>query len=166
VRALAKKVRAELRTPIHALVNVAGGFALSGPVADSDLDVWQRQIAINLTTAYLATREFLPMLRETRGAVVYFASEAALPRSQVEGMAAYAAAKAGVVALMRAVAQEERANGVRANALAPGSIRTTTNVKAMGDRESLIERAGVAAAVVYLCSDDARAISGQVIPLG
>jgi NAD(P)-dependent dehydrogenase (short-subunit alcohol dehydrogenase family) len=166
VSALAKKVRAELRTPLHALVNVAGGFALSGPVADSELDVWQRQIAINLTTAYLATREFLPMLRETGGAVVYFASEAALPRSQVGGMAAYAVAKAGVVVLMRAVAQEERVHGVRANALAPNSIRTATNVKAMGDSETLIERADVASAAVYLCSDDARAITGQVIPLG
>jgi NAD(P)-dependent dehydrogenase (short-subunit alcohol dehydrogenase family) len=163
---LATKVRAELSLPIHALVNVAGGFALSGPVANSEPDAWHRQIAINLTTAYLATRAFLPMLRETRGALVYFASEAALPRSRVAGMAAYAAAKAGVVMLMRAVAQEERANGVRANALAPGSIRTTTNVKAMGDRETFIERSDVAAAAVYLCSDDARAITGQVIALG
>jgi NAD(P)-dependent dehydrogenase (short-subunit alcohol dehydrogenase family) len=166
VSALAKKVRADQRLPVHALVNVAGGFAMSGPVAESDFAVWQQQLAINLTTAYLATREFLPLLRETHGAIVYFASEAALPGGQAAEKAAYAAAKAGVLVLMRAVAQEERVNGVRANALAPGSIRTASNVKAMGDSEALIERADVAAAVVYLCSDGARAISGQVIPLG
>jgi NAD(P)-dependent dehydrogenase (short-subunit alcohol dehydrogenase family) len=165
VAALAQRVHAE-QAAVHALVNVAGGFAMSGPVAESDIDVWQRQLAINLTTAYLATKEFLPMLRATHGAIVYFASEAALPGSQVAGKSAYAAAKAGVVMLMRAVAQEERANSVRANALAPSSIRTATNIKAMGDSEAFIERTDVAAAVVYLCSDDARAISGQVIPLG
>ena len=147
------------------MVNGAGGFALSGPVAESDPQLWQRQLAINLTTAYLATREFVPLLRSARGAIVYFASEAVLPGGKAAGMAAYAAAKAGVVALMRAVAQEERDNGVRANALAPGAIRTASNVQAMGDRESFIERADVGAAVAYLCSDDARAISGQVIPL-
>jgi NAD(P)-dependent dehydrogenase (short-subunit alcohol dehydrogenase family) len=105
------------------------------------------------------------MVRAARGSVVYFASEAALAGSHVAGIAAYAAAKAGVVMLMRAVAQEERANGVRANALAPGSIRTATNVKSMGDSDRFIERADVAAASLYLCSDDAHAISGQVIPL-
>jgi len=66
---------------------------------------------------------------------------------------------------MRAVAQEERDNGVRANALAPTSIRTATNVKAMGDKVRYVERDEVAQAVVYLCSEDASAISGQLIAL-
>lgn len=166
VNAVATRVHEDHGSSVRALVNVAGGFAMSGPVAESDMEAWQRQFEINLTTAYLATRAFLPMVRAARGAIVYFASEAVLPGSRVGGMAAYAAAKAGVVMLMRAVAQEERTNGVRANALAPGSIRTATNVKSMGDSNRLIERADVAAASLYLCSDDATAISGQVIPLG
>jgi NAD(P)-dependent dehydrogenase (short-subunit alcohol dehydrogenase family) len=166
VSALASRVHEDHGPGVRALLNVAGGFALSGPVAESDIDTWQRQFGINLTTAYHTTRAFLPMVRAARGSIVYFASEVVLPSSRVAGVAAYAAAKAGVVMLMRAVAQEERANGVRANALAPGSIRTATNVKSMGDSDRLIERADVAAAALYLCSDAAHAISGQVIPLG
>jgi NAD(P)-dependent dehydrogenase (short-subunit alcohol dehydrogenase family) len=81
-------------------------------------------------------------------------------------MAAYAAAKSGVLALMRAVAEEERATGVRANALAPTAIRTAANLDSMGENVRYVEREEVADAVLFLCSDGASAISGQVIRLG
>ena len=151
---------------LDALVALAGGFAMSGPVAESDPAIWQRQMTINLTTAYLTTRAFLPALRTAGGAIVYFASAAALPGGAVAGMAAYAAAKSGVVALMRAVAADERAYHVRANALAPTSIRTAANLRSMGDQPSYVEREQVAAAVCWLCSAEASAVTGQVIRLG
>jgi NAD(P)-dependent dehydrogenase (short-subunit alcohol dehydrogenase family) len=165
VAALVTRVQRDHGDRVDALVNMAGGFASSGSVADGDVDAWQRLLAINLTTAYLSTRAFLPLLRAGNGAIVYFASEAALPGSRIAGMAAYAVAKAGVVTLMQAVAQEERANGVRANALAPGAIRTAANLESMGADKRYVEREDVAAAVVWLCSDDARAVTGQVIRL-
>ena len=150
----------------HALVCAAGGFAATGPLDASDPDGWQRQFAINLTTAYLATRATLPALRRTRGAIVYFASAAALPGATGEGLAAYAAAKSGVLALMRAVAAEERAHGVRANAVAPTSIRTAANVAAMGDDAAWVTREEVASVVRWLCSAGAARISGEVVKLG
>jgi NAD(P)-dependent dehydrogenase (short-subunit alcohol dehydrogenase family) len=165
VAALATRVQRDHGDRLHALVNMAGGFASSGTVAEGDVDAWQRLVAINLTTAYLSTRTFLPLLRTGNGAIVYFASEAALPGSRIAGMAAYAVAKVGVVTLMQAVAQEERANGVRANALAPGAIRTAANLESMGADKRYVEREDVAAAVTWLCSDDARAVTGQVIRL-
>jgi NAD(P)-dependent dehydrogenase (short-subunit alcohol dehydrogenase family) len=122
-------------------------------------------MTINLTTAYLVTRAFLPLVRAGQGAIVYFASEAALPGAKVGNVAAYAAAKSGVVTLMRAVAQEERSNGVRANALAPTSIRTAANVQSMGENVRYVEREEVAATAAYLCSDDASAVNGQLIAL-
>jgi NAD(P)-dependent dehydrogenase (short-subunit alcohol dehydrogenase family) len=67
---------------------------------------------------------------------------------------------------MRAVADEERANGVRANAVAPTAIRTEANLSTMGDTTRYVEREDVAAAVSWLCSDASRAVSGQVIRLG
>jgi NAD(P)-dependent dehydrogenase (short-subunit alcohol dehydrogenase family) len=88
---------------IHALANVAGGFAMSGPVVDSDPAVLQRQLSINLGSAYGATRALLPFLRPARGAIVFMAAAAVLPGGKVAGMSAYVAAKAGVVALMRCV---------------------------------------------------------------
>ena len=150
---------------VDALVHMAGGFAMSGPVAESSLDVWQRQIAINLTTAYLTTRAFLPMLRIAKGAIVLCASEAAIPGSAGANRSAYAVAKTGVVTLMRSIANEERKNGVRANAVAPTSIRTAANIAAMGDGVRYIEREEVAAVVTFLCSAAATAISGELLPL-
>lgn len=151
---------------ISALVNIAGGFGMSGPVADSTLAVWHTQLSINVATAYLATRAFLPMLRAARGSIVYFSSAAALPGANVSRMWAYAAAKSSVIDLMRAVAEEERASGVRANALAPTAIRTEANLSSMSDKTKYVEREDVAAAVSWLCSDASRAVTGQVIRLG
>ncbi|MGH7626903.1 MAG: SDR family NAD(P)-dependent oxidoreductase [Gemmatimonadaceae bacterium] len=166
VAVLARDIAHAFGPRVDALINVAGGFGMTGPVADSTTSSWFTQFAINLTTAYLSTRAFLPALRAARGAIVYFASAAALPSARVANISAYAAAKSGVVALMRAVADEERTYGVRANAVAPTSIRTATNVQAMGGTGPYVEREDVAATVAWLCSDDAKAITGQVIRIG
>lgn len=155
-----------LPTSAGALVHLAGGFGADGPVGDSDPALLDRMLAINLRTAFVTTRALLPLLRAGRGAIVYFASAAVLPGATGTGTAAYAAAKAGVLALMRAVADEERAAGVRANAVAPIAIRTGDNVRSMGERARYVEREEVAATVRWLCSEDARAVTGQVIALG
>ena len=150
---------------IHALANVAGGFAMSGPVAESDPAVFQRQLAINLGSAYGATRACIPFMRAAGGGIVFMAAAAILPGGKVAGMAGYAAAKAGVTALMRAVAQEERPNGIRANALAPTAIRTGVNLDSMGDKFAYVERESVAGVIAFLCSKEAANITGQVIEL-
>ena len=152
---------------VDALVNIAGGFSMSGKVADSDPDAWSRQLGIGLTTAYLTTRAFLPLVRKRQGAVLFFASAAALPGGRIAEMSAYAVSKAGVITLMRSVAQEERDIGVRSNALAPTAIRTAANLETMGSATRYVEREEVADAVFFLCfSDAARSITGQVIQLG
>lgn len=151
---------------IHALANVAGGFAMSGPVADSDPVVFQRQLAINLGSAYGATRASLPLLRAAGGgSIVFMAAAAILPGGKVAGMSGYAASKAGVTALMRAVAQEERAHAIRANAIAPTAIRTGANLDSMGDKFAYVERESVAGVIAFLCSEEAVNITGQVIEL-
>lgn len=165
VAALAERVRDATAGRLHALVHLAGGFATSGPVADSDPAVWQRQFAINATTAYLTARAFLPVLRAVKGSIVFFASEAVLPGARAAERSAYVAAKGAVVSLMRAIAQEERVHGVRANAVAPTAIRTADNVAAMGADAPMVAREAVADVVLWLCSDASRAVSGQVIPV-
>ncbi|MFL5619737.1 MAG: SDR family NAD(P)-dependent oxidoreductase [Gemmatimonadaceae bacterium] len=163
VDALAARVRDATSGRVHALVHLAGGFAASGPVADSDPAAWTRQLTINFTTAYLTARAFLPLVRATKGAMLFFGSEAALPGARVAGIAAYAAAKGAVLTLVQAIAQEERDNGVRANALAPAAIRTAANIAAMGADAAYVTREAVADVVVWLCSDAARAVTGQVV---
>jgi len=163
VDTLAARVREATNGRVHALVHLAGGFAASGPVADSNPAIWTRQITINLTTAYLTARAFLPLLRAAKGSMVFFGSEAALPGARVSGIAAYAAAKGAVLTLVHAIAQEERDNGVRANAVAPAAIRTATNLAEMGADAAYVTREAVADVVVWLCSDAARSVTGQVV---
>lgn len=165
VTELAARVRADHGLALDNLVNLAGGFGLTGPLSDSDPVDFARMITINLTTAYHATRAFLPMIREGGGSVVYFASETVLEGVRTRGSAAYTAAKSAVVALMRSVSDEGRDAGFRANALAPAAIRTATNEASMGAGSRFIAREDVASAVAFLCSPAGRAISGQVIRL-
>ena len=148
---------------IDALVHAAGGFAMSGPLAESDPAVWDRMFAINLTSAYHATRALLPLVRRRRGTIVYFGSTAALEGGESVNMAAYVAAKAGVLSLMRTVAQEEAAHGVRANAIAPVAVRTAANIQSMGSDAQYVEREDVAAVVRFLCSGEAGRVTGQVV---
>jgi NAD(P)-dependent dehydrogenase (short-subunit alcohol dehydrogenase family) len=163
---VATEVSRETPAGMSAFVHLAGGFGSSGAISESDPAVYQRQIAMNLTTAYLATRAFLPLVRAASGSIVYFASAGVLSGGSVAKISAYAAAKSGVVALMRAVAQEERDSGVRSNALAPTSIRTAANLASMGDDSRYVERETVAAWVLFLCSPTSGPITGQVIQLG
>lgn len=165
VNRLATDIQRDHGPKLSALVHAAGGFAMSGPVGESDPAVWASQLSVNLTTAYLTSRAFMQMLRAGRGSIVFFASEKALPGASVAGAAAYAVAKSGVVTLMRAIAAEERASGVRANAVAPATVRTAANTAAMGKASDYVEMEAVTAAVSFLCSPRASAITGQVIRL-
>ena len=166
VEAVAARVSTEYPRGVHGLVNLAGGFAVSGPLDKADVTVLHQQLGISLVTAWCTTRAFLPLLRSARGSIVFFGAAAVLPGGNVKEMSAYAASKAGVLAVMQAVAQEERDSGVRSNAVAPTVVRTAANTAAMGDGVRYVEREAVAEVVCWLCSDDSRAISGQVIRLG
>jgi NAD(P)-dependent dehydrogenase (short-subunit alcohol dehydrogenase family) len=165
VAALAERVRDATGGRVHGLVHLAGGFTASGLVAESDASLWSRLFTMNATTAYLTSRAFLPLLRAAKGSLVFFASEAILPGGRTANVSAYAASKSALVALMQSIAQEEAVRGVRANAVAPTSIRTAANVAAMGPDVAYVSREDVAQVVLWLCSEDARAVNGQVIPV-
>jgi NAD(P)-dependent dehydrogenase (short-subunit alcohol dehydrogenase family) len=152
---------------VHTLVCLAGGFAWTGALDQGDFTHVQKQLSINLLTAFGATRAFLPALRAARGNVVYMGSVAALPGGDVAGTAAYAAAKSGVLTLMRSVSQSEKGSGVRANAVAPSAIRTAANVADMGDGQRYVSREAVADAVFWLAAcGAAEFVTGQVVALG
>ena len=67
--------------------------------------------------------------------------------------------------VLRAVAQEESQHGVRANAVAPTSIRTATNLESMGTDAAYVDRSDVASTVLWLCSAEASAVTGQIVKL-
>ena len=165
IGAVAATIAAANGGRVDALANIAGGFIGGGPVADGDAAAPQQMFTINVATAYGATRAFLPALRAAQGAVVFVAAAAVLPGGKLAGIGAYAASKSAVVALMRAVAQEEKAHGVRANALAPTAIRTATNLETMGAGFRYVEREAFADMVAFLSSPAAGNVNGQVIEL-
>ena len=146
---------------LDALINVAGGLSVIASVEDTTSEDWQREIERNAGTALRLSRAALPLLRESRGAIVNFASPAAT-RAPAR-LAAYSAAKAAVVALTRSLAVEEKANGVRVNAIAPGMMDTAQNRAESGDGAVFVAREDVANVVLFLAGPAAAAITGETI---
>jgi NAD(P)-dependent dehydrogenase (short-subunit alcohol dehydrogenase family) len=151
---------------LDVVVNAAGGLTGIGAMLDAHLSVFDRAVAINLKTTYLVSRAAARvMVQQRRGAIVNFASVAALLARP--SMAAYSAAKAGVASLTRSLALELRDEGIRVNAVAPGLARTTENLAAMGDDPGArwVELEEIVNAVMFLASDLASGITGHVLPV-
>ena len=147
------------------VVNVAGGLLNYGSALELTPDKLEREFAVNVKTTFYVSQAAIPALRERGGgAIVNFASAAVLkPQGQ---MAGYMAAKSAVAGLTRALALEFRDAGVRVNAVAPGTMRTADNMaqmKAAGVR--WIELEDLVKAVLYLASDDAKGVSGAILPV-
>jgi 2-hydroxycyclohexanecarboxyl-CoA dehydrogenase len=153
--------------PVQVLVLNAGVFVIEEFEALS-LASWRRTIDINLTGAYLCARRALPGMREAGwGRVVAIGSSAGKTGGS-KAMAAYAASKAGVMALAKSIASEYAKHGVTANALAPALIDTPM-LAGIADLASKIPvgRLGlpqdVADVVTFLASDHAGYITGEVV---
>ena len=80
-------------------------------------------------------------------------------------MSAYSAAKSAVAGLTRELAREYRDANIRVNAVAPATVRTADNVAQMGDTQPLVELEEVVNTVLFLASDEASAITGQIVPI-
>lgn len=165
---------------IDILVNNVGGSAPGDPVSMSE-EVWDRQIALNLKTAFLGCKYVLPgMDKQGSGVIVNIASIAGL-RHHVAGRtyAGYSSAKAGMIALGKATAMAYVKKGIRCNTVVVGTMHTPLVEARLvdqiggGDAEALIAKrnAGipmgrmgdawdVANAVLFLVSDEARYITG------
>jgi len=148
---------------IDALISLVGGFA-GGTLLETDRAEWDRMLALNLTSAYTAARVVLPGMRDARsGRVVLVASRAALTPSA--GFIAYTVAKAAIVTLVQALAQEVRDLGITVNAVAPSTMDTPGNRAAMpdSDRKGWVPVESVAAAIAWLAAEESAHVSGTVV---
>lgn len=148
---------------LDALVNVAGGLSVTKPLAETSSDEWRREIQRNAETVLTVSRAALPMLRESRGSIVNFASPAG--ERAVKELGAYSAAKAAVIAITRAMALEELPHGVRVNAIAPGMMDTEQNKREAENPEKakFVSRESVAELALFLASPASRAVTGETI---
>jgi 3-oxoacyl-[acyl-carrier protein] reductase len=158
---------------IDVLVNTVGGFNWN-PLVEVDPGEWRRVVATNLDSVFHMCRLVVPHMREKHfGRIVNFAAVGAAATQGEPQMAAYSAAKAGVVALSRALALEEARCGITVNVVSPGLLRDETGSKAaaaadatLGDRVP-VGHAGraedVVRAVMFFASPEAEFVTGQVV---
>ena len=170
VERMAEAARAGLG-PISLLVNNAG-IAPYGLFQDTQDDVWERTLAVNLTGARNAALAVLPhMLDQKRGCIVNISSIWGLRGASCE--VAYACTKAAIIGLTRSLALELAPSGIRVNCVAPGCIDTDM-VRTLGPetRQMLVEetplgRLGtpedIANAVAFFAQDSSSFLTGQVL---
>lgn len=159
--------------PVSILVNNAGIRRDSLALTMSDED-WDAVLRANLTSAFVCTKRALrSMLDDRWGRIVSISSVAGISGSP--GQANYSAAKAGLIGFTKTLAREVARKGITANVVAPGPVRTdmlgdlseralSALIEQVPARRA-VEPAEVAEAVAYLCSEEAAAVTGVVLPV-
>ncbi len=154
--------------------NVAGTSGVYADLADSATADWRHTLAVNLDAVYFCVRAELRAMRAAgAGSIVNVASSAG--RMGVPGLAAYSASKHGVIGLTKSAALEVARQGIRVNAVLPGSIRTPM-LRAFAGDEDTLEKMGrrapmgrlgepqeIAEAIAWLLSDAARFVTGNCL---
>jgi NAD(P)-dependent dehydrogenase (short-subunit alcohol dehydrogenase family) len=163
---------AERHGRLDVAVNAAGVSHTWADLGQDDPADWDHTIAVNLTGVYRCTRaELVAMLPARRGAIVNVSSAGGA--MGIPGLAAYAAAKHGVIGLTRTAALEVARSGIRVNAVMPGTTRTPMLTASMATEEALqamgeampigrlAEPDEIARAIVWLASDEASYVTGE-----
>lgn len=159
---------------LDVLVNNVG-IGVSRPVSEVTREQWELQMTVNVTSMVLASKPAIPAMVANGGGAILNISSIASQRGR--GLAPYAASKGAVESLTRAMAADHGREGVRVNAIAPGPVYTPmVYARGMADNVREARRKATALgiegtawdigwAAVYLCSDEARYVTGVVLPV-
>jgi NAD(P)-dependent dehydrogenase (short-subunit alcohol dehydrogenase family) len=151
---------------IDVLCNLAGGFRMGQPVHETSDETWNLLFDINARTLLHAVRAVVPGMIESGGGKIINVGAYAAQKG-VAQMGAYVAAKSAVIRLTEAMAAELREKNINVNCVLPTVIDTPENRKAMpnADPSRWVAPADLARTIVFLASDDARAIHGAAVPV-
>lgn len=137
--------------PIDILVNSAG-MGYTGTLMETSLADWQRVMALNLTSVFQCIQGILPSMREQGGGTIINVASIAGYQA-FPGWCAYNVSKAGLIALSKTLAAEERAHGIRVTTICPGSVNTslwdTDTVQADFERSSMLTPETVAQSILH-----------------
>jgi len=156
------------------LINNVGDWATK-KVEEMSSEEWRRVIDTNLTATFFCSKHALPLMKAHGwGRIVNMAAAGAYRAHGTSGMAAFYAAKAGVVAFTKSLAREVGQFGITVNAVAPGVVqekeRTIEEARKIKDKETAVGRPGtswdIAAAVLFLVSESASFVTGDVLNVG
>jgi len=147
---------------LNYLANIAGTWRGGDPVDETDVDLFDILLDVNLKTMFLASKHAIPHLQETGGAIVSVSARSSLEGG--EGDAIYRASKASVRLITESIAEENKGE-IRANAVMPSVIDTPMNREMMEPDDSWVDPAEIADVVMFLCSDAASVTSGAAVPV-
>lgn len=165
VRRLMKEA-VQKTTRIDCLINLVGGFAM-GRLSETEASVWSKMLSLNLTSAFLLSREATRLMtKQGSGRIIHMAARAAV--DPFPGAGAYIVSKAGLLALIKVLALELAGTGLKVNGVLPTTIDTPANRKSMpeADPGQWVKPEAIAALLVFLASDEADALNGALIPIG
>ncbi len=148
---------------VDILVNNAGTGTFR-PVWGTHLPNWERMLAINLTSTYLCTKYVWKPMREKGGGCIINISSTSGTRAYVN-YSAYGASKWGQIGYTKNAAEEGKADNIRVNAIAPGKVDTPMREKISEDKTRMLKAEDCVGTAIYLASDDARYVTGQVIEI-
>jgi NAD(P)-dependent dehydrogenase (short-subunit alcohol dehydrogenase family) len=150
---------------LDGVVCTVGAFHASAGLGADDWSVWETMLTANLRATLVACQAALPRLTSPGGRIIAVGARPALVAPA--GMAAYAAAKSGVLRLIESLAAEQAERGITANTVLPSIIDTSDNRKAMpkADPSRWVTPDAIADVILFLLSDMPRAISGAAIPV-
>jgi NAD(P)-dependent dehydrogenase (short-subunit alcohol dehydrogenase family) len=150
---------------LDGLINVAGGFHWE-KLAGGTLDTWDSMYQLNLRTAVVSCQAALPYLLQAGGGRIVNVGAMGAVKAAA-GMGAYAASKAGVAKLTEALAEELKDHGITVNAILPSTLDTPKNRLDMprADFSRWVTPAEAAEVIAFLISDEARAVTGALIPV-
>ena len=156
---------------LHGAFNNAGMMGEMEPIAEMDSSNWHNVLQTNLTSAFYAAKVQIPVFKKAaKGAIVFTSSFVGQANGGLPGMSAYAASKAGLLGLVKSLATDHGADGIRVNALLPGGTKTAmagddpeghAYISNLHPLKRMADPKEIAQAALFLLSDRASFVTGR-----